>query len=348
MANRNFVVHNGLEVGAVTIFSGNGDIITGGNLTSTGSATIQTVSVTRYLMQLPASLAGPTWYKLGTLRVTSGAGLGEVLEIAITGGQGYATSVISKDIIVCRINNGSSTNLRAQFYSLGYRAAILDVKATATVGTATTWDIYALVAADVGNGIAEIKVNNNANFAWAMTSASDPGVAAANLVVADNKLVTSTANVNIVSGNLYVGGNIYQGGVQVGTASSSNGWSTEIVTPNNTTGPFTLSKTPADIDQIAVWWNGIFQPKSTYSLTTNQLQFSEAPPAGSTVEVKILGGTGAQNLSTLKDINFTSAPTDGQFLAFNSATQQWGAATSATSASVTRNAITYAVVLGGL
>ena len=34
MANGNFIVQNGLTVGAVTIFAGNGDIITRGNLTS--------------------------------------------------------------------------------------------------------------------------------------------------------------------------------------------------------------------------------------------------------------------------------------------------------------------------
>ena len=39
MANSNFIVHNGLTVGSTTIFAGNGDIITSGNLTSTGTVT---------------------------------------------------------------------------------------------------------------------------------------------------------------------------------------------------------------------------------------------------------------------------------------------------------------------
>lgn len=348
MANKNFVVHNGLEVGPVTIFTGNGDIITSGNITSTGSGAVQTVSVTKYLMQLPASLAGPSWYKLGTLTVTSGSGVGEAVEITLTGGQGYAASAIAKDVIVCRINNASSTNLQAQFYSLGYRSTILNVKAKASSGTDTTWDLYAQIAADAGNGIAEIKVNNNANFEWAMTADSDPGSAASNLVVAENKLVTASANVNIVSGNLYVGGNIYQSGVQVSNNTGNNGWVTNVITANGTTGPFNLTNTPADIDQIAVWWNGIFQPKATYTLNVNALTFTEAPPTGSTIEVKILGGTGAQLLGTLGDINFTTSPTDGQFLSYNSATNKWIPATSATSASVTRTAVTYAIVFGGI
>jgi hypothetical protein len=45
MANSNFIVQNGLTVGALTIFAGNGDIISGGNLTVTGNATqISTVT----------------------------------------------------------------------------------------------------------------------------------------------------------------------------------------------------------------------------------------------------------------------------------------------------------------
>ena len=38
MANSNFVVQNGLTVGPVTIFAGNGDIITSGNITSAGAS----------------------------------------------------------------------------------------------------------------------------------------------------------------------------------------------------------------------------------------------------------------------------------------------------------------------
>lgn len=350
MANKNFIVHNGLEVGAVKIFSGNGDVITSGNLTSTGSGSVQTVSVTKYLMQLPASLSLQTWYYFGRLKLNSGVGVGEALEIVLTGGAGYATDAIAKDIISVRFNSGSGTNIQGQLYSLGFKKSIdtVKIKSVNAVSTDTTWDIYGLVNPDAGNGIAEIKVNNNATFTWSMTADSDPGSASSTLVVATEKLVTATSNVTITSGNLYVGGNIYQKGVQVSTSSTNNGWITNTITPNGTTGPFALTNTPADIDQIAVWWNGVFQPKSTYSLSTNQLTFTEAPPVGSTVEVKILGGTGAQNLSTLSDINFSTSPTDGQFLSYNAATGKWIPATSATSSSVTDTAVKYAIVFGGL
>jgi hypothetical protein len=44
MANSNFIVHNGLTVGAYTVFAGNGDIITSGNVTTTGSGSINSAN----------------------------------------------------------------------------------------------------------------------------------------------------------------------------------------------------------------------------------------------------------------------------------------------------------------
>jgi hypothetical protein len=44
MANSNFVVQNGLQAGAAIIFAGNGDVITSGNLTTTGSGSISSAN----------------------------------------------------------------------------------------------------------------------------------------------------------------------------------------------------------------------------------------------------------------------------------------------------------------
>lgn len=40
MANNNFVVQNGLTAGSTTIFAGNGDVVSGGNITATGAGSI--------------------------------------------------------------------------------------------------------------------------------------------------------------------------------------------------------------------------------------------------------------------------------------------------------------------
>ena len=349
MSNKNFVVHNGLEVGGVRIFAANSDIITAGNLTSTNAASIQQVAVTKYVMQLPANLGAPAWYKLGTFSVNSGAGAGETVEIIITAGAGYAGDSDSKDFLVVRFLSGGAPNVESRFYSLGQKQSVTEmkVKSVSGVGTGTSWDVFVYVAADVGKGFAEVRTTTEAKFDWVNTVDSDPGTAAANLVVAQDKLVTSSSNVVVKTGNLYVGGNIYQQG-QLVSVSSGNGMLTATLTGGGSVGPFNLPYTPADADQVSVWWNGIYQPKDTYTVAGNQITFSEAIPVGTRAEVKILAGAGAQLLGTLGDINFTTSPTDGQFLQYDAADGKWKAATSSSEASVTNTAIKFAVVFGGI
>ena len=349
MANKNFVVHNGLEVGGVKIFAANSDIVLTGNLTSTSSASVSQIAVTKYVMQLPPALGAQDWYKLGTFSVESGAGAGEAVEIIIVAGQGYGSDAQVKDFINIRFRNGVSPNIEANFYSQGYQEGITDVKVKSVngAGTGTSWDVYVYINTDLGKGFAEVRTTTDAKFTWIQTVDSDPGTAAANLVVATNKFVTATSNVVITSGNLYVGGNIYQQGQLVST-SVGNGLSTVVIPGNDSTGPFSIVNTPANKDQISVWWNGIYQPSYTYSVAGSQITFTEPIPTGSNVEVKLLAGTGAQLLGSLGDINFSASPTDGQFLSYNAASDKWVPATSAAQASVTRTAITYAVVFGGL
>jgi len=348
MANKNFVVHNGLEVGPVTIFSANGDIVSSGNITSTSSGSTATVAVSKYVMQYPPALASLTWYKLGTFTVNSGSGAGEAAEITMVAGQGYAGDATAKDIIEVRFQNGSGPNIEANYYSLGYKEGVqgVKVKSVNSSSTDTSWDIYVYLSSDLGKGFVEVKVTNDAKFQWVNTSTTDPGSASSTLVVATNKFVTATSNVVITSGNLYVGGNIYQSGALVSTSASS-GFITSTVTGNGTTGPYSLSNTPADSNQIAVWWDGVYQPKSTYTLNNNQLTFSEAIPSGSIVEVKILAGSGVSALGTLIDVDLSASPTNGQYLSYNSATSKWVPSTGLAATNIQNQAIIYSVALGG-
>jgi hypothetical protein len=355
MANSNFVVHNGLQVGSTTIFAGNGDIVTGGNVTSTNSTAAASTSIVKYLLQLPINLGSDAWYNLGTFSAASGSGDGERLEITIHAGQGFTASPASlaKDVIQVRILNGANPNISANYYSEGTASAISDVYCVAsggvTGGTGTSWDIYVYSKTSIGKGFMDVKLSNSANFTPINTSSTPPLPSGnANVLVSSNKFITSTSNVVITSGNLYVGGNIFQKGSQVATT-VGNGLITNTFTAGGSSATFTLTNTPQDIDQVSVWWDGVYQPKtSAFTLSTNQITFTEIPPAGSIIEVKILAGTGAQRLSTLSDINFSTSPTDGQFLSYNSSTQKWVPATSATASSVKTTALTYAVTFGGL
>ena len=65
---------------------------------------------------------------------------------------------------------------------------------------------------------------------------------------------------------------------------------TAVITVDNFTGngvqtTFTLSTTPASINQTVVNYNGAFQLRSAYSLTGPDITFSEAPANGSSIEV---------------------------------------------------------------
>lgn len=61
-------------------------------------------------------------------------------------------------------------------------------------------------------------------------------------------------------------------------------------TGNGSTTNYTLSTTPANENAIDVYLNGIYQNKSTFSLSGSTLIFSTAPTNGTEIEVKSTGG----------------------------------------------------------
>ena len=58
-------------------------------------------------------------------------------------------------------------------------------------------------------------------------------------------------------------------------------------TGNGSTTAFTLSVTPASEDLTNVFLQGVYQDKSTYSLSGNVLTFSTAPQNGYTFDVML-------------------------------------------------------------
>ena len=90
------------------------------------------------------------------------------------------------------------------------------------------------------------------------------------------------------------------------TTAPQNGYSVEVITVgasaftdtlyvdrfngNSSTVNYTLSTSPATVDAIDVYINGLYQQKNTYSVSGTILTFSQAPPNTSTIEVKTIGG----------------------------------------------------------
>lgn len=69
-------------------------------------------------------------------------------------------------------------------------------------------------------------------------------------------------------------------------------YTTDQFTGNGTTTTFSLSRTPPSPSALIVTIDGIKQHSSTYTIGTNQIIFSEAPPNGSSVECISIGSQG--------------------------------------------------------
>lgn len=56
-------------------------------------------------------------------------------------------------------------------------------------------------------------------------------------------------------------------------------------TGNGVQTAFVLLSSPADENNTQIFINGVYQQKNTYSVSTNTITFSEAPPTTATIEV---------------------------------------------------------------
>lgn len=80
MANSNFIVQNGLTVGPATIFAGNGDVITSGNISVTGSGSFGGLSSNQiYQGQSNVNVAN------GTVTIGINSAVGNVATFTATG-----------------------------------------------------------------------------------------------------------------------------------------------------------------------------------------------------------------------------------------------------------------------
>ena len=105
-------------------------------------------------------------------------------------------------------------------------------------------------------------------------------------------VASAGANLGNNVSNLYIGGG---GASQILSTDGSGNLSwiaqpTAVITVDNFTGngvqtTFTLSTTPASINQTVINYNGAFQLRSAYTLTGPNITFSEAPANGSLIEV---------------------------------------------------------------
>ena len=135
--------------------------------------------------------------------------------------------------------------------------------------------------------------------------------------------------VNTLNGELYLGGDsavmLLNGPVAAGTTVTEH-------TGDGTTTAFTFAGYNGTEDGgYIVSVGGIDQPPSKYSITNTAggtITFVEAPVSGEVISIRALiagsGGGGSGNATSLQGRDIaTTAPTDGQVLAWNATTSKW-------------------------
>ena len=100
-------------------------------------------------------------------------------------------------------------------------------------------------------------------------------------------------------------GNVEVVHLQAVSVSSTSGVTQNSFTGDGTTTAFTLSQSPTDENFTFVFIQGVYQDKSTYSLSGSTLTFSTAPQNGYGIEVMAIGAVNIQQTSYLEYDNFT-------------------------------------------
>jgi hypothetical protein len=96
--------------------------------------------------------------------------------------------------------------------------------------------------------------------------------------------------------------------IKQNTSQDSSNSANQTITKNTFTasgvGPYSLTVSPISVNNTQVYINGVYQEKNNYTLAGNQITFSVAPPAGTSIEV--ISGS-SYNIGTPNDGSVTTA-----------------------------------------
>lgn len=208
--------------------------------------------------------------------------------------------VVTGNITAGNVNGG---NLVIANYFSGDGSALTGIIASSAANS--NYANYAGTAFNVSGSNVSGQVGN-ALVAGTVYTNAQPNITSVGsltgLTVTGN-VTLSGANVNLGSvSNLSIsGGNANyvlqtDGSGALSWAEQSGGGissQTNDFTGDGTTTAYTLSSTPTDANYTFVSVAGLFEPRTTYTVSGNVITFSEAPPSGSPIEVTVLGsGTG--------------------------------------------------------
>ena len=316
------------------------------NITSVGTLTSLTVSgaITGTL----ATAAQPNITSLGNLtglRVNGVSNVGPIGNLKITGGtNGYViqtdgTGNLSWANLSSTLGNanvaGSNTQIQyndgtnlAGSANLTFNAATSTLAVIGNI-TATNANLGNLATANFFSGDGSLLTN--LNIAAASVANANYAAYAGNITTAAQPNITSVGTLTslTVSGSTNLGavGNVSITGGTAGYVLKTDGtgnlsWvaqpSVSSITVDNFTGngvqtEFTLSTTPANVNQTSVNYNGTTLLRSAYTLSGAVITFSGAPADGSLLEITsisaMIGGAAVNSIIGTANQIVASAPT---------------------------------------
>ena len=154
----------------------------------------------------------------------------------------------------------------------------------------------------------------NGRMAWANVAANGNVIVQGSVGGSASVTVASTAPASPAQGDLWLDSesgelNVYFGGAWGSVADSAPQFLSVVnsFTGDSVTTSYTLTTTPSSKEYTLVAIGGILQPKSTYTVTGNVLQFTSAIPTNTPIEVTILGGLAAP-IGTASTVTASSQP----------------------------------------
>jgi hypothetical protein len=251
MANNNFVVRNGLSVGSATIFAGNGDIITTGNISASGNIGFPGSNV----------IINSTTLTVGNTSIFSGNGdiitTGNIIASGTSssgGGSNSTTPLYELD----EFQTDGQTNLYPLYYNGQYTTVAGGDNISVTIDGVTQPSFLS------NSEVTWLSSSLNAKIGYTLDTTQVSFATTANGTQYGNTIVVASA-VNIKNGMLVTGHSI-----------NAN---TSVIDCNVTSRTVTISNA----------LTGSFTSNAVVFAVTN-IKFSEAPSAGSLVNIRTVAG----------------------------------------------------------
>ena len=184
MANSNFIVHNGLTVGPLTIFAGNGDIISTGNVTTTGTTTtfineIVTGTEAIYGVLTANSGVASSSTTTGALIITGGAGVSGNINAGNVGATGLTGTLrTASQTAITGVGTLTAGAIGSGFTAIPSSALVSStISGVALGGTLATLTIGTGLSGTSYNGSGAVTIATSAIPNTSLTNSTISGVA---------------------------------------------------------------------------------------------------------------------------------------------------------------------------